>query len=129
MYVKLNSKLQLIRYYTDIASWTVCTFQNKKCLQSCPFTELRWVDIWTYLQYKVYQSEVYRLIWFSGLFASYTEKCIEKYCIGTCVFFLPFTYLLKAFVSAQGCISYRRKTCKFVHTAWSSVYFFQLFSW
>ena len=102
MYVKLNSKLQLIRYYTDIASWTVCTFQNKKCLQSCPFTELRWVDIWTYLQYKVYQSEVYRLIWFSGLFASYTEKCIEKYCIGTCVFFCRLLTYLRPLYQLKG---------------------------
>ena len=77
MYVKLSSKLLLIRYYTDIASWfmnCVSTFQNKKCLQNCPFTELRWVDISNNLQCKVYQSEVYRLVWFSGLFASYTRK-------------------------------------------------------
>ena len=63
----------------------------------------------------MYQFEVYRLVQFFSPFASYTRKVYQ---LGVCqlvLVFLPFTYLLRAFVSAQGCISYRRKTCSLKH--------------
>ena len=64
-----------------------------------------------YLQWKVYQLEVYRFVWFAGPFAYLHQKVYRKISYQLVFIFLPFTYLLRAFVSAQGCISYRRKTC------------------
>ena len=75
------------------------------------YRTIGWEDISTHLQCKLYQYEGSRLVLFSGPFASYTRKVYRKISYRLVFYFLPFTYLHRPVVSAQGCISYRRNTC------------------
>ena len=54
---------------------------------------------------------MYQLVRFCGPFAYLHLKVYRKLSYQLVFIFHPFTYLLRPFVSAQGCISYRRKTC------------------
>ena len=74
-------------------------------------------------QFAYSKTWVYQLVRFSGPFAYLAPKVYRKLSYQLVFIFHPFTYLLRPFVSAQGCISYRRITCNYtLHTTHSTHY-------
>ena len=96
LYVKLISELQLIRYYTDIPSWTVCIlFETKNAYRTAHLPNYRMsghinlltmqiVSIWS-----VSACSIFWPVWFL-----HSKSLSKKYRIGLCFIFshLP-TYI------------------------------------
>ena len=117
-----SCEFQLIQYYNDTTWWIFWGIHLKAKIspELLNYTiELEWADITPYLESKSYRKKVYRLVQFSGPFASYLRNMYRKKVYRLVFLFLLFTYLLRPSVSVQGFIGYRRKTCNGRSVTWN----------